>query len=84
MSLTGWRILEDEYVQWDMGDRGGGQDHEFVYVKFEMFITPLSGDIEQTIGYMNLEFRGEVQAVGIHLESSIHVYISSIDEIAKE
>lgn len=73
MSLTVQRILEDEQVQWDMMDRSGGQDHEFVYVKFEMSITSLIGDIEQTIGYMNLEFRGEVQAIGINLESSVHV-----------
>lgn len=67
-----------------MKDRGRGQDHESVYVKFEMSITSLRGDTQQTIGYMNLEFSGEVQAVVIHLESSVHVYVSGTDEITKE
>lgn len=84
MSLTGWRILEDEQVQWDMKDRGKGQDHESVYVKFEMSVTSLRGDIEQTIGYMNREFSGEVQTVVINLESSVHVCVSGTDEISKE
>lgn len=33
---------------------------------------------------MSLEFRGEVQAMGINLESSAYVCISSTDEMTKD
>lgn len=48
-----------------------------------MAVTPLRGDVEKPIGYMSLEFSSEVQALGINLESSAYVCISSLSEISK-
>lgn len=48
-----------------------------------MSVTPFRGDIEKPIGYMSPEFNSEVQALGINLESSAYVCISSLSEISK-
>lgn len=82
MSLTSWRILEDGQVKWG-GDGGGDQNCGFVYVKLDMSVTPLKGDIKQTTEYISLELREEDQAMGTNLQSSAYTSISSIDEITK-